>query len=126
MQRGLKGLRMKQRLRYGGWRFGAFGAGIAIFCAVFFIVSTIAHVALHAYQPLPSSVAELSSPGDEHGNGAIDGAMDATHCHGCSAVSAPAFVNLLELTAVSSATKIVEAEMAPQSSRLFDPPPPKS
>jgi len=117
---------MKLRRRYGGSQFGALRAGIAIFCALFFIASTFAHVALHASQPLSIVVGQMSVPGDDHGSGPIEGAIDATHCHGCSAVSTPEFVVLTELSTRSSVTKLGRIEIATLSPRVFDPPPPKS
>jgi hypothetical protein len=117
---------MKLRRQYGGSQFGSLRAGIAIFCALFFIASTFAHVALHASQPLSTVVGEMSAPGDDHGSAPIDGAIDATHCHGCAAVSTPELVVLAELSARSSVTKLGRTEIAVLSPRVFDPPPPKS
>lgn len=116
---------MKLGRRYGVSQFGALRAGIAVFCALFFIASTFAHVTLHAAQPLPSVVGELSIPVDDHGIGSIDGAIDATHCHGCAAVSTPEFVVLAEISARSSETNVGRVEIAALSPRVFDPPPPK-
>ena len=117
---------MKLRRRYGQSQFGVLRSGIAMFCALFFIASTFAHVALHASQPLSTVVGQMSVPDDDHGGGPIDGAIDATHCHGCAAVSTPEFVVLAELSARSAVTRLVRTEMAVLSPRVFDPPPPKS
>ena len=126
MRPGLQGPKMKLRRRYGLSQFGALRAGIAIFCALFFIASTFAHVALHASQPLSTVVGEMSVPSDDHGSGPIDGAIDATHCHGCAAVSTPELVVLAELSVRSSTTRLGRIEIATLSPRVFDPPPPKS
>jgi hypothetical protein len=117
---------MTLRRRYGGSQFGALRAGIAIFCALFLITSTFAHVALHASQPLSYVVGNSSVPGDDHGSGPIEGAIDAVHCHGCAAVSMPEFIDLAELSARSTVTKLARIEMETLSPRVFDPPPPKS
>lgn len=117
---------MKLRRPYSVFQLGALRAGIAIFCALFLIACPVAHGVLHASQPLPAVGGEVSAPDEGHGSGPVETAFDVTHCHCCTAVSAPGFVILAELSARSSATKIARTEIATLSPRVFDPPPPKS
>lgn len=105
---------------------GAFRA-VAAFCVLFLVVSGFAHAALHASQPAPGGIVQVTASAlGTMSDDQLQLGVEAGHCLACAVAAVPMASVTTAPSVVSAMVVAKPSERALQKRQRADPPPPKA